>query len=276
MTFLGEWLKQIITIVLIAVFIDLLLPNRAMERYVRFVVSLLILLTLLSPVMRLFSSDAPQRIVAALTDDWGDADGGTEASTEAILRQGEELRKQHEAEALKWTGEEAARQMKDQIERETGQPVERVTVTMTGAISSGQSGLSDKSAKEETAPSIKSVEVIIKKDEQAREETGNGREDGKIEIEPVEKIKVDLSSSPDEESGAEDEQTQPAQEERGTAEEVAASVQYSGTGGSGDALVEEQKRALLTNQIEALLYREWGIAQEAVVVTTGKEAGGSG
>lgn len=70
MDWLAEWLREIIFIVLIAVFIDLLLPNRAMERYVKFVVSLLILLTLLSPVMRFFSADAKDQLEAAFATSW--------------------------------------------------------------------------------------------------------------------------------------------------------------------------------------------------------------
>jgi len=55
---LGGWLKQIVLVVLLATFIDLLLPNRTMQRYVKLVVSLFILMTILSPVMQLFGSSA--------------------------------------------------------------------------------------------------------------------------------------------------------------------------------------------------------------------------
>ncbi|MDU5950183.1 MAG: stage III sporulation protein AF, partial [Paenibacillus macerans] len=93
MNWLAEWLKEIIFIVLIAVFVDLLLPNRAMERYVKLVVSLLILLTLISPVMRFLSSDAKKELETAFSESIeGLENEAAGQSTEAILRQGEELR----------------------------------------------------------------------------------------------------------------------------------------------------------------------------------------
>ena len=67
---LGEWLKQIIVVVLLATFIDLLLPNKTMQRYVKLVVSLFILMTILSPVLQLFGSNANLRMLAAAVDGW--------------------------------------------------------------------------------------------------------------------------------------------------------------------------------------------------------------
>lgn len=49
MGWLSNWLQELIMIVLLATFVEMLLPNRSMERYVKLVLSLLILLTLLSP-----------------------------------------------------------------------------------------------------------------------------------------------------------------------------------------------------------------------------------
>ncbi len=56
MTALAEWLKQIIIVVLLATFIDLILPNRSLQRYVKLVVSLFILITILSPILRLLGT----------------------------------------------------------------------------------------------------------------------------------------------------------------------------------------------------------------------------
>ncbi len=53
---LSEWLKEIVVIVLLAVFVDLVLPNNAMQRYVKIVLSLLILLAILSPLVALLQS----------------------------------------------------------------------------------------------------------------------------------------------------------------------------------------------------------------------------
>ena len=67
---LAAWLKQIIVVVLLATFIDLLLPNRTMQRYVKLVVSLFILMTILTPVMQLFGTSANLRMLAAAVEGW--------------------------------------------------------------------------------------------------------------------------------------------------------------------------------------------------------------
>ncbi|MDQ0417407.1 stage III sporulation protein AF [Croceifilum oryzae] len=54
---MGDWLKQIILLVLIATFLDMLLPSNAMEKYVKLVMGLLILMAILSPIFKLLSEN---------------------------------------------------------------------------------------------------------------------------------------------------------------------------------------------------------------------------
>jgi stage III sporulation protein AF len=56
--FLSEWLRKIILLILLATFIDLLLPNSSMQRYVKLVIGLFVLLTILSPLFQVFHSEA--------------------------------------------------------------------------------------------------------------------------------------------------------------------------------------------------------------------------
>jgi stage III sporulation protein AF len=55
MTWLTLWLKKIILLVLLAAFLDLILPNTSLQRYVKMVMGLILLLTIISPVLSLFS-----------------------------------------------------------------------------------------------------------------------------------------------------------------------------------------------------------------------------
>lgn len=57
MDWLAGWLKSVIMVIMLATFVDLLLPSNTMQRYVKTVMSLFILLTLLSPVLQLFQKD---------------------------------------------------------------------------------------------------------------------------------------------------------------------------------------------------------------------------
>jgi len=76
---LAGWLKQIILVVLLATFVDMMLPNRTMQRYVKLVVSLFILMTILSPVLQLIGSNANVRMLAASVEGWS-IDGSTQTT----------------------------------------------------------------------------------------------------------------------------------------------------------------------------------------------------
>ncbi|SFX06210.1 stage III sporulation protein AF [Thermoactinomyces sp. DSM 45891] len=54
---MGDWLKQIILLVLVATFLDMLLPSNSMEKYVKLVMGLLILMAILSPIFKLLSEN---------------------------------------------------------------------------------------------------------------------------------------------------------------------------------------------------------------------------
>ncbi|TCN22912.1 stage III sporulation protein AF [Mesobacillus foraminis] len=57
MDFLKAWITNIILFILIATVIDMLLPNSSLQKYVKVVVGLLLISIILSPVMKLFTSD---------------------------------------------------------------------------------------------------------------------------------------------------------------------------------------------------------------------------
>lgn len=277
MTWLAEWLKEIIFVVLLATFIDLLLPNRSMERYVKLVVSLLILLTLISPVMRLFAPDAERRLEMAFMDDSGNEEMPT-AGTEEILRQGEQMRMQRQQEAMQWAGEEAAARMKEQIERETGQPVQRVAVRL-------------ESDKNDAEPTISAIEVYIAEVEQEQEaspienQASSSRNDSaQIIIAPVEPVRIEVK---------------PQKKEPGDEDSIPVIADSSGSdiasntgtknnekdtliGGStgegihtgnenrqepglyGESVSQETGSSGLSRQIAGLLSRDWGIPKELV------------
>ncbi|WP_019639158.1 stage III sporulation protein AF [Paenibacillus fonticola] len=179
MAWLAQWLKEIIFVVLMAAFIDLLLPNRSMERYVKLVVSLLILLTLISPVMRIFSPEAEKKLDLSFMDQSGE-ESSADVTTEEILRQGEQLRMKREQEAMQWASEQAAKQMQEQIERETGQTVERVVVKLEEAGERAEDKL--KSSDNADGLSIQAVEVYILQDNSAEEHGYAGIVHGAVDV----------------------------------------------------------------------------------------------
>ncbi|WII35675.1 stage III sporulation protein AF [Paenibacillus thiaminolyticus] len=119
MQWFSQWLKEIIMVILLAAFIDLLLPNRSMQRYVKLMLSLIILLTLLSPVLRLFDSN----VTAELAREWDSLLSTSSAKSpegktlEQIRREGERLARAREQEALRLAGAQMEASMKEQINR---------------------------------------------------------------------------------------------------------------------------------------------------------------
>ncbi|OYD09990.1 stage III sporulation protein AF [Paludifilum halophilum] len=86
---MNGWLKQIIILVLLATFMDLLLPNNAMDRYVKLVMGLLIILAILSPIFQLIRQDLD---LTSLSDQQLEGSGRENlSSVKAIKQKGEQL-----------------------------------------------------------------------------------------------------------------------------------------------------------------------------------------
>jgi stage III sporulation protein AF len=63
---LSDWLRQIIAVVLLASLIDLLLPNRTMQKYVRLVAGLFILMTVSTPILHWMKGDFSNKLAESL------------------------------------------------------------------------------------------------------------------------------------------------------------------------------------------------------------------
>lgn len=158
MSGLGGWLREIILVVLLASFVELLLPSKSMERYARLVLSLLILLTMLSPIVSLLKGDAISELSIAIgrqEKEGGLFTGGGkgDASLEKILADGQRLAQGRQDQSLKLAAEEVAGQMREQIVSETGKRGVNVTVTLGMGKSSGTGS--------EDIPVISSVRVSM-------------------------------------------------------------------------------------------------------------------
>ncbi|MDQ0231928.1 stage III sporulation protein AF [Metabacillus malikii] len=57
MQFLTEWITNIIVFIFLAVIIDLLLPNSTMQKYAKMVISLLLVIVIINPIFKIFSTD---------------------------------------------------------------------------------------------------------------------------------------------------------------------------------------------------------------------------
>lgn len=57
MDFINEWITNIIIFILLATVLDMLLPNSSFQKYTKIVTGLILIAIILSPVMKLFTSD---------------------------------------------------------------------------------------------------------------------------------------------------------------------------------------------------------------------------
>ncbi|QYR20007.1 stage III sporulation protein AF [Paenibacillus sp. sptzw28] len=139
LTWLAVWLQQIIAVVLLAGFIDLLLPNKSMQRYVRLIAGLIILLTIMSPIIRLLQGDFSTRLDQNM-ENWFKAGAAKEIrmpTLQDIQQDAEALRRKQQAAAAALTERQLANAMREQIIKRTGLQVEELTLTLEPAGSKG-------------------------------------------------------------------------------------------------------------------------------------------
>ncbi|MCZ8520647.1 MULTISPECIES: stage III sporulation protein AF [Paenibacillus] len=139
MDWLSGWLKSVILVILLATFVDLLLPNATMQRYVKTVISLFLLLTLMQPLLSLFSGpgELDKRLTAALFQSAGQGQGQPIESLPAIQQRAQALQRSREAEAHQVVRQQVADLMKRKLESTAGVKVRQIQVE-TAAGESGQ------------------------------------------------------------------------------------------------------------------------------------------
>ncbi|CAI6055402.1 stage III sporulation protein AF [Cohnella sp. JJ-181] len=126
---LGGWLRQVVAAVLLAALIDLLLPNRTMQRYVRLVAGLFILLTLAAPLLTWIQGDMDAKLAAGI--EWAEREPGMEEDEGELAWIMAEAKRigdgrNDQAAELAATGLEA--QIRSAVEQEEGVTVDGVDV----------------------------------------------------------------------------------------------------------------------------------------------------
>lgn len=136
MDWLGGWLKSVVLIVLLAAFIDLLLPNYTMQRYVKMAISLFLLVTLLTPVFQLFQKDwnfnellNKAEAAQAQFINFSGPDLNNRLSLHSIMGESEKLKENAALQSRKLLEEQTAQWIADDIEQEYGNLVKEVKVS---------------------------------------------------------------------------------------------------------------------------------------------------
>ncbi|TVY11496.1 stage III sporulation protein AF [Paenibacillus cremeus] len=177
MEWLSGWLKSVILVILLATFVDLLLPNQSMQRYVKTVMSLFLLLTLLHPLLTLFEKHTNmEKLLADALFQPGSQQSGAGsddamASLPTIQQRADAIRSYQQKETHQLVQNQAADLMKRKIES-TGVTVQSIQVE-TATDASGQA-------------IIKQVTVSV--DPKAQPPTSKGSAAPKAGMEPVKPV----------------------------------------------------------------------------------------
>ncbi|WP_336771767.1 stage III sporulation protein AF [Paenibacillus sp. MMO-58] len=129
---LSDWLKNIIAVIMLAAFVELLLPNKAMLRYARLVIGLLILLTIMSPILRLLQGDFNAKLKEGITQ-WDQLEPQHEVKMPTlsdIQKKAEELNQQQNNDAAVLMEQTLEAAMKDAVVKQMKLAVEAVDVSL--------------------------------------------------------------------------------------------------------------------------------------------------
>ncbi|WP_054024282.1 stage III sporulation protein AF [Bacillus sp. FJAT-28004] len=139
MAWLSDWLRDIIAVILLAVFVELLLPNKAMQRYARLVVGLFILLTILSPILKLIQSDIGAKLDEGM-EKWSKSAMTVETQMSGlnqIKRDAEAMSNKRSLEAARLTERTLEASIRNELTERTKASVDEVDAVLKWTTVSG-------------------------------------------------------------------------------------------------------------------------------------------
>lgn len=145
---LKEWIGNIVILILIAVMLELLIPNVQLHKYVKMVIGLLLILILLSPLFAIFSIDNKAILLESIKFEQKFV---TEDFLEKKINQ---QKKDIEAAQSAYIEEQMAVQMKQQVEEELMQQYEMNIDQLTIEFDSN---------KQQNYENIQSITVLLSK-----------------------------------------------------------------------------------------------------------------
>jgi stage III sporulation protein AF len=110
LAYVTEWITNIILFILLAIVIDLLIPNSSLQRYSKMVIGLLLIVIILTPVLQLFNRNVDELLSEVQLP------GSKEEEKVEILI--ENQKKEIQASQRAYIVEQMAVQMKTQAEKE--------------------------------------------------------------------------------------------------------------------------------------------------------------
>lgn len=174
---LSGWLKEIIFIILIATFVDLILPNSTMQRYARVVISLFILLIILSPMVHLLNSEIDMKSMDPFSAKI--ASIGQMKPLKAIMKDSSRLQADYEEQALRIAESRFAVMVKEKIETTESVSIQSVKakLAVTG----------------EGEPAVDTIQIVLSAEDELQDGAAHGQAEAmKDEIQPVKPVVIQI------------------------------------------------------------------------------------
>ncbi|MBE3553438.1 MAG: stage III sporulation protein AF [Thermicanus sp.] len=173
LSYLSDWLKQLISLVLLATIADLLLPNAKIQKYTKVVIGLFILVTMLNPLLQFFKmGDLPDKMAAESYLFLKGKDGETNSLDPQRLRK---IKAEQEKEMLAYLSQNLAytieQELKDQMQVES-----RAEVNLTFSA--------------EKEPKIEKILVYLLGQVHKKDNKGEGNREQGNPIMPVDPIRI--------------------------------------------------------------------------------------
>lgn len=122
---ISSWLRELVLIILIATFFELMLPSNKFQRYVRVVFSLFLLLTMLGPVLAIFELKIEPS--SWFEDDLQQAE---HRDVEHILKQADKLKMTQIEQSVQLAQQQAEQLLLDEITSRFPVNVEQLNLTI--------------------------------------------------------------------------------------------------------------------------------------------------
>ncbi|MEN0644090.1 stage III sporulation protein AF [Alkalicoccobacillus gibsonii] len=172
---LTGWITGLVLLIMLAIILEMLLPNSSMRGYVKMVISLLILVAMLKPVLSLFTMDA---------DDWvQNLQASDPYETNSIESQINLQKSGLEEVRAAYISEQVADQLVEQAEETMRDTYSLEFASVEVLQETEQGGQEDEEAVE--------VHAVVRESEEQAEEQTTTRE--------IQTVRVDLSKQPSEE-----------------------------------------------------------------------------
>ncbi|MGM7721228.1 stage III sporulation protein AF [Metabacillus sp. Hm71] len=174
MEFLTDWITNIIVFILLAVVIDLLLPNSSMQKYAKMVISLLLIIVIINPIFTLFSAD--------MTEILSEFQSAGPSQENEVKNSIEFQKKEIQASQRAYILEQMAVQMKTMVKEELVKNYD-VTIDKILLSESAQADIID------SHKDLQHIKVIL----EPNVATEEANKDGVEAVEEVEPVSINLS-----------------------------------------------------------------------------------